>query len=847
MQCKGTTVRYLKLFQKRNMNNTQILAVSATALFLCFTAQGAQRSEQEALQLAKKFLSSDKISLQSAALNATANSAAMRDSDTSGSEDFSPYYIYSNDEADGFVILSGSDLMAPVLGYSDRPFDADNVPANMSAWLQQVSDVAAYVEANPESVQTSATRLSTASSSAITPLLGDIAWDQSYPFNLLCPTTSKGAQTIVGCVATAGAQLMYYYRYPATGTGSHTDAFDKTLTVDFSAQTYDYDLMFDKYSSRTSYTNAQLNEVAKLSYHCGVAADMDYGDSSEGSSSVEAFLRRGLVKNFGYDPLAECISRECYTYDEWVAILTNELEHSRPIIYGGVSEAGGHCFIVDGLDSDGLFHVNWGWAGECNGYFDITLLDADEDEVFCDSHSAIVQLAPKGTISDGHYIPSLMPDGETFSISTTSATLGNSVTVSLPTIYNFSTDTLKFKIGLAFVQGDDIAGYSTTSSVYTISGVDYDTFSFKGISFSSQKVKVPTTLADGTYRVYVCAVPTSGDMENEVGLLHFSAKWPSYYDCTVASGKASFSRGSTTADVSVSDWSFDTETPTVGYDETITCKITNNDTSNTLVGKFYLMLKSPNGASRYVEANETSLTLAPSATQTLSFDYTFSINGTWTAALYIYYVNIDDDPQEDRTLIVGTSRTFTVTTDSSEGADLTLMAAPALVTSDYYGDSLFVDEPATFRLTIKNDGEAYDGRMQIQLFRTTTSTTVMATVTADVSVEANAPSDTYTLSGLLTKVADNFRPAKSGTTYYARAFYAASGYYANFTLASGITNRVAVKCYSGAPTVSALDEVSADDSDASDATYNLLGQQVSPSAALKSGFYVKNGKKLLVR
>jgi len=297
----------------------------------------------------------------------------------------------------------------------------------------------------------------------------------------------------------------------------------------------------------------------------------------------------------------------------------------------------------------------------------------------------------------------------------------------------------------------------------------------------------------------------------------------------------------------VSDWSFDTETPTVGYDETITCKITNNDTSNTLVGKFYLMLKSPNGASRYVEANEASLTLAPSATQTLSFDYSFSINGTWTAALYIYYVNIDDDPQEDRTLIAGTNRTFTVTTDSSEGADLTLMAAPALVTSDYYGDSLFVDEPATFRLSIKNDGEAYDGRMQIQLFRTTTSTTVMATVTADVSVEANAPSDTYTLSGQLTKVADNFRPAKSGTTYYARAFYAASGYYANFTLASGITNRVAVKCYSGAPTVSALDEVSADEPDASEAIWDIFGRRIDNTKTLAPGLYVTRNRKILMK
>ena len=55
--------------------------------------------------------------------------------------------------------------------------------------------------------------------------------------------------------------------------------------------------------------------------------------------------------------------------DDWTAMIKEELDKKRPILYGGASEEGGHSFICDGYDDAGYFHFNWGWSGENDGYF----------------------------------------------------------------------------------------------------------------------------------------------------------------------------------------------------------------------------------------------------------------------------------------------------------------------------------------------------------------------------------------------------------------------------------------------------------------------------------------------
>lgn len=650
------------------MKKFSFWAVQVAAFSLCFNAQAARRSVAEAQKLAKVILQSDSVSLQTAAGSSAMNAAALRDLDgTLANEEITPYYIYNNEAGAGFVLVSGSDRMRAVIGYSDNgTIDAENIPTNMQAWLNEVSKATAWAEANPEVVLANGA----ASNVVVEPLLGTIAWGQEYPFNTLCPVMN-GEAAVVGCVATAGAQVAYYHQYPTTGIGQYTNSSNETeLTVDYSTQSYDYSQMFKSYNTRRKYTSAQLLEVAKLSYHCGVMADMEY--SPEGSGTVTWSLRRGMVENFGYDPHMEVADRSCYTYDEWMELICNELSENRPVIYSGAANNGteGHCFVVDGVDSDGLFHVNWGWYGDCNGYYDITMLNPVEDgekmydDGFCVGQDAIVQIAPPGTLANPQYLTPISADGA-LTISTTSVALGGKATFGLTNFYNKSVTTQKFKLGLAFVQEGSIVTHSIATSPYGGGEIKLELEAMYGYGeYSSLRATVPTSLADGTYRVYACAVPTEGDLKGEVGLIRCKASAPSYYTCTVADGRATFSKGTTSANVTVADWNIGSETVLANEEQEITCNVTNNDTETTLVGRFYLRLTSPSNTTSYLATDET-VTIAPLATEQIKFHTKFTKTGSWSSQLYIFYTNIDENASKDRKLLANTKVTFTVGNETS--------------------------------------------------------------------------------------------------------------------------------------------------------------------------------------
>ena len=137
---------------------------------------------------------------------------------------------------------------------------------------------------------------------------------------------------------------------------------------------YDWDNMLPQYSG-SAYTAAQANAVAKLMYHCGLSVKADYGPSSTSALCTPNVL----VKYWGYDPdVIKFLFRENFSLREWTAILDAELQASRPVYYSGVPFTSvGHAFLCDGADGDGLYHINWGWSGWSNGYFDITVLNSD--------------------------------------------------------------------------------------------------------------------------------------------------------------------------------------------------------------------------------------------------------------------------------------------------------------------------------------------------------------------------------------------------------------------------------------------------------------------------------------
>lgn len=293
----------------------------------------------------------------------------------------SPYYVFPFGENKGFAIVSGDDDMPEIVGYADHgTYDANNMPAAMAAFLNNYrATIEAVKQGNASAIKNIAEAKAlrannTRATTAVSPLLGDIKWNQSTPYNNMCPKYDDTNLSATGCVATAMAQVMMYWKYPnelkADIQGYKTSTHELTVAGELKGQKYDWDNMLPSYYSG-NYNQTQADAVAKLMLHCGKAVEMDYGEESG------AIVTPGhLAKYFGYDSdLMLDLSRTCFTLAEWTAIIDKELQAKRPILYSGRTTNGGHQFVCDGSDGNGLYHINWGWGGYQDGYFDITILN----------------------------------------------------------------------------------------------------------------------------------------------------------------------------------------------------------------------------------------------------------------------------------------------------------------------------------------------------------------------------------------------------------------------------------------------------------------------------------------
>ena len=278
------------------------------------------------------------------------------------------YFYVFNFGTNGFVIVSGDDDVLPILGYSNEGnFDVDDIPTNTKKWLEEYKNQIRYVIynnipatygiVNEWDELRHSKKGDFVSKAAVAPLL-TTKWDQSPYYNALCPMDNQyGQRTVTGCVATAMAQVMKYWNYPAKGTGFHSYSHSKygTLSANFGSTTYQWSLMPNSVNSSNS-------AVATLMYHCGVSVNMHYGVSAVGGSGANTLdVANALKIYFGYKNTVEGKSRVNYSDTQWKNLLKNELNNYRPIQYAGAGTGGGHSFVCDGYDNNDFFHFNWGW------------------------------------------------------------------------------------------------------------------------------------------------------------------------------------------------------------------------------------------------------------------------------------------------------------------------------------------------------------------------------------------------------------------------------------------------------------------------------------------------------
>lgn len=368
------------------MKNNRLL-LFAGSLLIPMVVMAGPRSFQQAKAIAEK---------QAALLGVTIDQKAMTKARKQGSKgeitlSQESYYVFPNANSKGFTIVSGDDRLPEIVGYSSQgSYDENNLPEGFISFMKAYQNLYNKVnlgdaEALKNLAEIKAWRnkknASAASTSAVAPLLGNIEWDQTSPYNNMCPRYDSVHVAATGCVATAMAQVMAYYKYPKQlkadipGYVNRWNGIPMEIpTITREEGIYDWDNMLPKYNKEANATQQQKDAVAKLMYHCGAAVQMNYGPESAAAVSATK-----LAKYFGYDAdLMMDLNRSTFSLDKWMQIIDTELAAGRPVLYGGQASDGGHQFICDGKDGEGLYHINWGWSGSQNGYFDLSLLNPEK-------------------------------------------------------------------------------------------------------------------------------------------------------------------------------------------------------------------------------------------------------------------------------------------------------------------------------------------------------------------------------------------------------------------------------------------------------------------------------------
>ncbi|MBK8658008.1 MAG: thiol protease/hemagglutinin PrtT [Bacteroidetes bacterium] len=303
------------------------------------------------------------------------------------------YYVFSVSGNAGFVVVSGDDLVQPVLAYSTSgSFSAENLNPTTRKWMEGYAQQILFVKENRTATTDEINRLwncyinntpatdASRGAQAVNPLC-QTQWNQAPNENGLCPYSNQySARCVTGCVATAMAQILKFWNYPTQGTGFHSynDQNFGTLSANFGSTTYNW-------AGMPNTLGAPDNDVATLMLHCGVSVDMNYGVAQTGGSSayvvssqspIQACAEYAYKTYFGYDPATlQGVVRQNYSESQWKALLKAELDAGRPLQYAGFGNGGGHTWVLDGYDNNDFFHQNWGWGGNSDGFFSINNLD----------------------------------------------------------------------------------------------------------------------------------------------------------------------------------------------------------------------------------------------------------------------------------------------------------------------------------------------------------------------------------------------------------------------------------------------------------------------------------------
>ena len=398
-------------------NVRSIILVFVIALSISKTANANVVSEQTAKNLAINFF---RVTAHVSSKTALTADLKFAKTETDGTVDFYVFDIAPK----GFVIVSADDNIVPVIGYStESNFNNNFAKTPVADWMNhagthihtaiqqhiladsRINNMwASYTQANSQPQLKSAP-------ATVAPLL-TTTWDQGNFYNQYAPyNTADQQRCLAGCAATAMAQIMKYWNYPATGTGSYSYNNSQPMyRYNYGNQSANFGTTTYNWAAMPNSLDTTNTDVAGLVYQCAVSVAMDFGDLNQGGSgayvlqadvaSWQHSAQKSYATNFNYNGnTLQGVYAANYTSTDWLNLIKGELNEGRPVQYQGDNQgSGGHTWVCDGYDANDMLHMNWGWGGNYNGYFSVTSLSAGGMN-FSNDEEALIGIEPAVPVS----------------------------------------------------------------------------------------------------------------------------------------------------------------------------------------------------------------------------------------------------------------------------------------------------------------------------------------------------------------------------------------------------------------------------------------------------------------
>lgn len=324
--------------------STLVLALAAAAFSMgATTAQADPVDRRQAATVARHYLSHP-VPIAAPAVRGAVDGEAPA------------YHLFVGKDEQRFVIVSGESRMNEVVGYGRLTTGkAESLPPQVHALLQQYTETVRQVRAGQQPAATAPKHLRR----YVEPLI-DAQWGQSYPYNSKTPRVG-GKPTYTGCVATAAAQFLYFYKWPLQRPSLYVRSEGDEADT---SPTYLWDLMKGTREQMNSTRAAAA--VGRLLLDVGKAIRITFG--TQASPSNIEYTLDALQNDFGYT--TRLLHRDRMKADEFREAIMQEISDGYPVMMCG----GVHAFVYDGYDRRGFVHANFGWDGQGDGYYDINTI-----------------------------------------------------------------------------------------------------------------------------------------------------------------------------------------------------------------------------------------------------------------------------------------------------------------------------------------------------------------------------------------------------------------------------------------------------------------------------------------